>query len=66
MRRLAAKTTRPANRGGYRPDADVVNRVRNRLDRSTAQMRAQRDQYTRLVNQRRQQRGLPPTNWPGR
>jgi hypothetical protein len=69
QRDAAAKTNtanRPAARGGYRPDADLVNRVRNRLDRSTPQMRAQRDQYTRLVNQRRQQRGLPPTTRTGR
>lgn len=47
-------------RGGYRPDSDRVAQLKNRLDRSTPQVRAMRLQYRQLMDQRIQQRGLPP------
>jgi hypothetical protein len=40
-------------------DSQRVDRLKNRLDRSSAESRAKRNAYTQLINQRRQQRGLP-------
>jgi hypothetical protein len=40
-------------------DSQRVDRLKNRLDRSTPESRAKRNAYMTLVNQRRQQRGLP-------
>ncbi len=51
---------RQANRGGFRTDADRINRIKNRLDRSTPEVRAQRQQFMQLLNQRLHERGLPP------
>ncbi|HZZ29520.1 MAG TPA: hypothetical protein VFE46_16090 [Pirellulales bacterium] len=51
---------RQGNRGQALSDDQRISRLRNRLDRSTPEMRAVRNAYTQLVNQRRQQRGLPP------
>jgi hypothetical protein len=51
---------RQRNRGGYRSDADQVSRIENRLDRTSPESRANRTQYMQLLNQRLQQRGLPP------
>lgn len=47
-------------RGGYRPDADRITQLKNRLDRTTPQVRAMRLQYRQLLDQRSQQRSLPP------
>ncbi len=47
-------------RTGYRSDSDRITQQKNRLDRSTPQVRAMRLQYRQLLDQRMQQRGLPP------
>ena len=49
-------------RTGYRSDSDRITQQKNRLDRSTPQVRAMRLQYRQLLDQRMQQRGLPPTS----
>jgi hypothetical protein len=46
-------------------DSQRVDRLKNRLDRSSPESRAKRNAYAQLVNQRRQQRGLPPTTGGG-
>ena len=46
-------------RGGYRSDSDRITQQKNRLDRSTPQVRAMRYQYRQLLDQRMQQRGIP-------
>jgi hypothetical protein len=56
---------RQGNRGQTPTDDQRISRLRNRLDRSTPEMRALRTAYTQLINQRLQQRGLPPMT-PGR
>src|SRR5262245_24480585 len=53
-------------RGGNPSDDQRVDRLRNRLDRGTPEMRAKRNAYMQLVNARRQQRGLPPMTGRGR
>jgi len=53
-------------RGGNPSDDQRVDRLRNRLDRGTPEMRAKRNAYMQLVNTRRQQRGLPPITGRGR
>ena len=53
-------------RGGNPSDDQRVDRLRNRLDRSSPEMRAKRNAYMQLVNARRQQRGLPPMTGRGR
>jgi hypothetical protein len=50
---------RQRNRTQPTTDDQRVARLRNRLDRSTPEMRAFRTAYTQLMNQRLQQRGLP-------
>jgi hypothetical protein len=56
---------RGGQRGANLSDDQRVDRLRNRLDRSTPEMRAKRNVYIQLVNQRRQQRGLPPMTGRG-
>jgi hypothetical protein len=57
----------PPGRGRGNPSDDQrVDRLRNRLDRSSPEMRAKRNAYMQLVNARRQQRGLPPMTGRGR
>jgi hypothetical protein len=51
---------------GNMTDDQRVDRLRNRLDRSTPEMRASRNAYMQLVNTRRQQRGMPPITGRGR
>ena len=51
---------------GNMTDDQRVDRLRNRLDRSTPEMRATRNAYMQLVNVRRQQRGMPPITGRGR
>jgi hypothetical protein len=46
-------------------DDQRVDRLRNRLDRSTPEMRATRTAYMQMINDRRQQRGLPPMTGRG-
>ena len=41
-----------------------LERRKRRLDQSTAQQRAERAEYRRLVEARRQQRGMPANPWP--
>jgi hypothetical protein len=43
-----------------------LERTKRRLDNSTPEQRALREEYRRLVDNRRQQRGLPANPWPGR
>jgi hypothetical protein len=47
-------------RGAFQSDEQRVSRLKNRLDRSTPEQRAIRAEFTKLVNERRAQRGLPP------
>jgi hypothetical protein len=49
-----------AGRRGFQTDEQRVSRLKNRLDRSTPEQRAMRAEFTKLVNERRVQRGLPP------
>jgi hypothetical protein len=50
----------PGRRGAFQSDEQRVSRLKNRLDRSTPEHRAMRAEFTKLVNERRAQRGLPP------
>lgn len=49
----------PRNRGGQ-SDEQRISRLRNRLDHSSPEQRASRAEFTRLINERRTQRGMPP------
>jgi len=50
----------------FASDDQRVDRLRNRLDRGTPEMRATRNAYMQLINARLQQRGLPPMTGRGR
>lgn len=51
---------------GPATDEQRVARLRNRLDRSSPQSRAKRNEFVGLINKRRQQRGLPIIERPTR
>ena len=58
-------------RGGRQRTPDPTGKVslertKRRMDQSTPEQRATREEYRRLVEARRQQRGLPANPWPGR
>jgi hypothetical protein len=58
-------------RGGRQRTPDPTGKVslertKRRLDQSTPEQRAMREEYRRIVEARRQQRGLPANPWPGR
>lgn len=52
------------DRGGDMSSAQRDQRSKQRLDRSTPQMRAKMDAMKDLINQRREQRGLEPIQGP--
>lgn len=49
------------DRGGNMSDAQRAQRGKERLDRTSPKMRAQFTEYRRLLNDRRAERGLPPS-----
>ncbi|HTQ38397.1 MAG TPA: hypothetical protein VMJ32_05190 [Pirellulales bacterium] len=53
------------NRGQAQTDDQRIDRLKNRLDRSTPDMRATRQAYVQMIDQRLKERGLPPMT-PGR
>jgi hypothetical protein len=61
-----------ANNGGGRgnrppsTEAQRDQRAKQRLDRSTPQMRAQRDEFRKMLNARMKERGLDPSKMQGR
>ncbi len=55
------KGGKKGNRPAAVTDDQKVSRLRGRLDRSTPESRAKRAEYTRLINDRLKQRGLPAT-----
>jgi hypothetical protein len=59
---------RQRGQGRQRPNDPTgkvaMERTKRRLDNSTPEQRALRDEYRRLLDTRRQQRGMPPSAWP--
>ncbi len=56
-------------RRGNRPpmtESQRDQRAKQRLDRSTPQARAQRDEFRKMLNARMKERGLDPSKMPGR
>jgi hypothetical protein len=51
---------RQGNRGQALSDDQRIDRTKNRLDRSTPGMRASRQAYVQMMDQRLKERGLPP------
>jgi hypothetical protein len=51
----------PNGPGGSRTAADIEKRRKERLDQSTPEERAMRDEFRRDLEARRKQRGLPPS-----
>jgi hypothetical protein len=58
----------PARPGGGRnlTDAQRDARAKQRLDRTTPKMRAQRDEFRQMLSARMQARGIAPDRLPGR
>lgn len=52
--------TGQSRRGAFQSDEQRISRLKNRLDRSTPERRAMRAEFTKMINQRRAERGLPP------
>ncbi|MCI0492657.1 MAG: hypothetical protein L0Z07_06950 [Planctomycetes bacterium] len=52
--------------GGSLTEAQRDERAKRRLDHSTPKMRAQFDEFRRMLNQRLQARGIDPATLPGR
>ena len=50
---------------GPRTDADRAQRMKQRLDSTSAETRAKRSEFRRLLNERRKERGLPEMRGPG-
>jgi hypothetical protein len=55
-----ANNQRQGNRGQAQSDDQRVDRMKNRLDRSSPQSRAMRQAYVQMLDQRLKERGLPP------
>lgn len=49
----------PRSRGSQ-TDEQRISRLKSRLDHSTPEQRASRAEFTKLINERRAQRGMPP------
>ena len=57
-----------SNRGDRRPRTagERSERMKRMLDRTTPEMRARFSEFRRLINERREERGLPPSKGPPR
>jgi hypothetical protein len=56
----------PRNRAQAQTDDQRLDRMKNRLDRTTPAMRATRQAYVQMIDQRLKERGLPPMQPGGR
>jgi hypothetical protein len=54
-----------SGRRGARTDAERTERMKQRLDSTSAETRAKRSEFRRLLNERRKERGLPEMRGPG-
>lgn len=54
-----------SERRGPRTDAERTERMKQRLDSTSAETRAKRSEFRRLLNERRKERGLPEMRGPG-
>jgi hypothetical protein len=55
-----ANNQQQRNRGQAQSDDQRVDRMKNRLDRSSPESRAMRQTYVQMLDQRLKERGLPP------
>ncbi len=55
-----ANNQQQRNRGQAQSDDQRVDRMKNRLDRSSPQSRAMRQAYVQMLDQRLKERGMPP------